>query len=133
MTTDPLPAPSYVVVDGLGGPWLAIEVQHHTCGTGSGGHYGAHEPGCGLEPVARVEQLLDQAQVGARLADASPQVLDVIQDHRRVNNVRRCSGHGCAWRPVAAGRNGDPDAMLARHRQFNEHLANLIVRSLAGC
>ena len=31
--------------------WL-VEITHaHTCGTGTVGHYGAHEPGCGRVPV----------------------------------------------------------------------------------
>jgi hypothetical protein len=31
----------------------AVEVGKHTCGTGPDGYYGAHEPGCGLEPCPR--------------------------------------------------------------------------------
>lgn len=31
--------------------WLVEVVDQHTCGTGEGGHYGAHEPGCGRVPV----------------------------------------------------------------------------------
>ena len=30
-----------------------VEVGTHTCGTGPGGHYGVHEPGCGAEPCPR--------------------------------------------------------------------------------
>lgn len=37
-----------VVING----WVAEDVGHHTCGTGEGGHYGTHEPYCGLVPVA---------------------------------------------------------------------------------
>lgn len=39
------------------GDVLAERVNEHTCGTGPGGHYGAHEPGCGLEPVGRLGAL----------------------------------------------------------------------------
>lgn len=38
--------------------WLVEYVGHHTCGTGLSGYYGAHEPGCGLVPVSRIEDLL---------------------------------------------------------------------------
>lgn len=31
--------------------WLIEEVGYHTCGTGEGGHYGAHEPMCGFVPI----------------------------------------------------------------------------------
>ena len=32
--------------------WLVEVVDRHTCGTGPDGYYGAHEPGCGMIPVA---------------------------------------------------------------------------------
>lgn len=54
--------------------------------------------------------------------------LDLIQDHRRVRNVRGCSG--CAWRPVRPGYASDPEATARRHEQFNRHLAELIVDDL---
>lgn len=38
--------------------WLVEEVDEHTCGTGRDGHYGAHEPGCGLVPVMTVAALV---------------------------------------------------------------------------
>lgn len=57
--------------------WLVEVVNEHTCGTGPGGHYGAHEPGCGMVPVARVEDLLaNRADSGGNAAtgiDASPE------------------------------------------------------------
>jgi hypothetical protein len=37
------------------GDWLVEYAGEHTCGTGPGGHYGAHEPGCGYEPLANLE------------------------------------------------------------------------------
>lgn len=48
------PDPSRMRVEG---DWLVQEVDEHTCGTGPGGHYGAHEPGCGLVPVLDLSQL----------------------------------------------------------------------------
>lgn len=51
--------------------------------------------------------------------------LDVIQDHRRIRNVRGCTG--CDWRPERPGYASDPDATIRRHQQFNRHLAELIV------
>jgi hypothetical protein len=51
-------APQYAVENG----WLVEVVNGHTCGTGAGGHYGAHEPGCGLVPVARVDDLLAEVE-----------------------------------------------------------------------
>lgn len=39
------------------GTWLVREVNEHTCGTAKGGHYGAHEPGCGLVPVLDLSTL----------------------------------------------------------------------------
>jgi hypothetical protein len=40
------------------GDYLCEYVDHCTCGVGRGGHYGAHEPGCGLEPVGPIAQLI---------------------------------------------------------------------------
>lgn len=37
--------------------WLVEPVGEHTCGAGPNGHYGAHEPGCGYEAVARLDDL----------------------------------------------------------------------------
>lgn len=39
------------------GDYLVEEVGYHTCGTGEGGHYGAHEPGCGYMPVTRLSDI----------------------------------------------------------------------------
>lgn len=36
---------------GIENGWLFVVVDRHTCGTGEGGHYGAHEPGCGTEAI----------------------------------------------------------------------------------
>lgn len=33
------------------GTWISEDVGEHTCGTAKDGHYGAHQPGCGLEPL----------------------------------------------------------------------------------
>lgn len=52
-------------------------------------------------------------------------VLEVIQSHRRVRNVRACTG--CGWRPERPGYASDPDDTRRRHDQFNRHLAELIV------
>jgi len=51
--------------------------------------------------------------------------LDIIQDHRRVRNVRGCTG--CDWKADRPGYASDPVDTLRRHQQFNEHLARLIV------
>lgn len=48
--------------------WLVQEVDEHTCGTDRGGHYGAHEPGCGLEPVLDLSVL--PGWVGTREPEA---------------------------------------------------------------
>lgn len=39
------------------GTWLVQEVGRHTCGAGPGGHYGLHEPGCGLIPEVDLSTL----------------------------------------------------------------------------
>lgn len=44
----------------IDGGWLVEVVNEHTCGTAASGYYGAHEPGCGMVPVARVDDLLHQ-------------------------------------------------------------------------
>ena len=57
----------HYIMDG----WLVIDTGKHTCGTDPGGHYGAHEPGCGLEQALRLDNL--PGWPGAerdRLADA---------------------------------------------------------------
>jgi hypothetical protein len=41
--------------------WLVENVNHHTCGAGTAESGYAHEPGCGQEPIAKVEQLLNRA------------------------------------------------------------------------
>jgi hypothetical protein len=46
----------YGVVNG----YLVEYVDRHTCGTSEGGYYGLHEPGCGMEPLGKVEDLLDR-------------------------------------------------------------------------
>ena len=43
----------HYIMDG----WLVIDTGRHTCGTGPGGHYGTHEPGCGLEQALRLDNL----------------------------------------------------------------------------
>lgn len=45
---------------GVENGWLVEVVNEHTCGTGEDGYYGAHEPGCGTLPIARIEDLLHQ-------------------------------------------------------------------------
>lgn len=39
------------------GTWLVRDVGKHTCGTAMGGHYGAHEPGCGTVPEVNLATL----------------------------------------------------------------------------
>ena len=48
------------------GGWLVIDTRQHNCGTGPGGHYGAHEPGCGLEQAIRLDNLPGWPGEGAR-------------------------------------------------------------------
>lgn len=47
--------------------WLVEVVNEHTCGTAAGGYYGAHEPGCGLVPIAKVDDLLRALSAVARV------------------------------------------------------------------
>ena len=51
--------------------------------------------------------------------------LRYIDHHRRLRNVRACSG--CDWTPTRPGYASDPEDTLRRHADFNEHLARLIV------
>lgn len=39
------------------GDYLVAATGEHTCGTGPDGHYGAHEPGCGYEPITPLDQI----------------------------------------------------------------------------
>lgn len=55
-TPDPVAAPTESRL-AITGEWLVEETGRHTCGTEAGGHYGQHEPGCGLEPVMRLTEL----------------------------------------------------------------------------
>ena len=48
------------------GGWLVIDTRQHNCGTGPGGHYGAHEPGCGLEQAIQLDNLPGWPGEGAR-------------------------------------------------------------------
>jgi hypothetical protein len=60
-------APEYAIESG----WLVEVVKEHTCGAGDG-MYG-HEPGCGLIPIAKVDDLLaaEAKLAAARLALAA--------------------------------------------------------------
>lgn len=60
----------------------------------------------------------------ARVARA----LDIIEAHRRVRNVRGCTG--CRWKAARPGYASDPEDTLRRHADFNEHLARLIVEAV---
>lgn len=51
----------------IDGEWLVEVVNEHTCGTARGGYYGAHEPGCGMVPVGKVDDLLRDAGIGSRM------------------------------------------------------------------
>jgi hypothetical protein len=59
--------PRFVLVDGLGGQWLAVETNEHNCAGGTMESGGAHEAHCGLEPIALVTEVMDRAY-GRRLS-----------------------------------------------------------------
>lgn len=81
-------ARGYVVT----GEWLAVDVGEHTCGTGRDGHYGAHEPGCGLEPVAKIADLL---AADSRAADLEATVARVeALPHEDFCCAKGCPGPG---------------------------------------
>lgn len=52
--------------------WLVEEVDEHTCGAGRDGHYGLHEPGCGMVPVTRLDDLPGWPQTPPSSAPAAP-------------------------------------------------------------
>lgn len=82
--------------------WLVYDTGHHTCGTGPDGHYGAHEPGCGLEPLMTVEELstiLDT--LAAQGVPINRPALAVAAAERR--------GAAAALAPFDALFNGGPD------------------------
>jgi hypothetical protein len=64
--------PRYELIDGNGGQWLVQDVGRHNCGTGPSGHFGAHEPACGAEPVGRVVDLLATLAAVAELFAPGP-------------------------------------------------------------
>lgn len=86
-----------------------------------------------FDPPVMADAILDAGWTPPALDQLVRQkvILAVIAEHRRVRNVRSCSAGGCAWRPTRSGRNGDEAAMLARHADFNAHLADTIVDRLA--
>lgn len=59
--------PKYAVENG----WLVEVFDHHTCGAGD---YGQHEPGCGMIPVARIEDLLREQAEARRLRESAAPV-----------------------------------------------------------
>lgn len=73
------------------GEWLAEDVGRHTCGTGPDGHYGAHEPGCGIEPVmtlAELDELMTAlGKFGAPL-NRPAEVIAAIEERGRERGVR---------------------------------------------
>lgn len=65
---------------GVANGYLFEYVNHHTCGTGPNGHYGAHEPGCGQESIGKVEDLLTTvASVPALRADLYEEIANGIR------------------------------------------------------
>lgn len=58
--------------------YLVLSVNEHTCGTGPDGHYGAHEPGCGYEP------LVNLAEIPGYPADAASAMDRVNRLHQTV-------------------------------------------------
>lgn len=68
----------HYIMDG----WLVIDTGQHTCGTDPGGHYGAHEPGCGLEQALRLDNLPGwPGDERDRLAEAVERVRALHQPH----------------------------------------------------
>mgnify|MGYP001161892120 CR=1 FL=1 len=85
----------HYIMDG----WLVIDTGKHTCGTGPGGHYGAHEPGCGLEQALRLDNLPGWP------GDERDRLRD-----RRATGRRRAGGQG-----LAGARGGPP--RVGRHQR----------------
>lgn len=75
-TPDDREAPELVIDGG----WLCEVANKHTCGTAASGYYGAHEPGCGLVPIADIRGLLAEhdAQVRAEALDVCAALLDRV-------------------------------------------------------
>lgn len=91
-TFDDPPEPTeYVIENG----WLCEVANEHTCGTAKDGYYGAHEPGCGLIPIADITPLIERerreagvrALVVARLVERD--MADAASQAWRSANARR--------------------------------------------
>lgn len=94
--TAPIPPRDRFVI---AGDMLCEDVGRHTCGTGPEGHYGAHEPGCGLEPVMSLEDL-------ARMGDALSRVWFSARLHPADRGDTPRSGAGHRMVQVFAGPAG---------------------------
>ena len=68
----PKPATEYAVM----GDWLVESIGRHTCGTGPNGHYGHHEPGCGWEPIATIEDVFAALSAVAATRPEVPEETD---------------------------------------------------------
>lgn len=106
--------------------WLVEVVNEHTCGTAAGGYYGAHEPGCGMVPVARIDDLLNELTDARRalrawslwrLAECS------VRDHQTGAKNRRKQEATIAWDDWRK-RWDDPATPEPTHQPPPEQAAN---------
>lgn len=84
--------------------WLAREVGYHTCGTAVGGYYGAHEPGCGLEPELDLSTLPGWRSEAEIKAEALREAADGIQALHPGETKA-----SVAWLRDRAGQIAEPD------------------------
>jgi hypothetical protein len=93
----------YVIVNG----WLCENVNEHTCGTGPDGHYGQHEPGCGLIPLGMVDELLLRPNPSHVRADRDDQWVTMLRASNQI-----ASGLLTTLDLIAAGKH-DTDDLLS--------------------
>jgi hypothetical protein len=87
-----LSAPRLEIADG----WIVEVGDTHTCGTGPDGHYGAHEPGCGITPLIELGELDRRMRALGRVSFAV-RVDDQGGGHRVVRVYAGPPGGTRAW------------------------------------
>lgn len=84
------------------GTTIAEYVGHHTCGTGVNGHYGAHEAGCGLEPIGDASPV----RIAKFAADASGLVPELLAEVERLREAGPWTQHVEYQRAMKRERDG---------------------------
>lgn len=112
---------------GIEGHWLVEYVNRHTCGTDEGGHFGAHERGCGTVPA------LDLAQVQGWAEHVSAIKAEALREAREeVRAFSQAIGFGDGVTEPSATLAQMVDPILQALSDGREHVECAILCELCG-